>query len=118
MRKAIWKTGLAGAAAGIVNGLFGAGGGMVLIPLLTAATDFADEDIFPTSLSIMLPMCLVSLAVGTWPQPLTWQHAAPYLMGSAIGGVLAGIFGKHIPTRWLHRILGGLILYGGWRYLC
>lgn len=114
----IWKMALAGAAAGIVNGLFGAGGGMVLIPLLTALTDLKDREVFPASISIMLPMCLVSLAIGSAGTALPWRSALPYLIGSAIGGVLSGVLGKHIPTVWLHRILGILILYGGWRYLC
>ena len=36
MLKKKWRAGAAGAAAGIVNGLFGAGGGMLLVPLLSA----------------------------------------------------------------------------------
>ena len=118
MRKLFWRMALAGAAAGVVNGLFGAGGGMVLVPLLTALTDLKDREVFPASISIMLPMCLVSLFMGTFATALPWFDALPYLIGSAIGGVLAGLWGKKIPTVWLHRGLGILILYGGWRYLC
>ena len=32
--KTKWKTGLAGAAAGLIGGLFGSGGGMLLLPQL------------------------------------------------------------------------------------
>ena len=108
---------LAGALAGIVNGIFGAGGGMILVPLLIALTDLEEAEIFPASVSIILPMCLVTLGIAVRQSPLPWQTALPYLVGSAVGGVLAGCFGKHIPTGWLHRVLGVLILYGGWRYL-
>lgn len=118
MRKSSMKTAAAGAASGIVNGLFGAGGGMVLVPLLTKLTDMTDRDIFPASISIILPMCLITLAVAAIQAPLPWQEAIPYLIGSALGGTLAGKFGKNIPTVWLHRVLGVLILWGGWRYLC
>ncbi len=117
MRKNVILTAVAGAAAGIVNGLFGAGGGMILVPLLTKLTDLEEGEVFPASISIILPMCFVTLAFQDGGS-LPWAAAAPYLIGSAIGGVLAGIWGKRIPTVWLHRILGVLILWGGWRYLC
>ena len=118
MRKYTWETAAAGMAAGIVNGLFGAGGGMILVPLLTSLTDLEDREVFPASISIILPMCLVSLTISSFAQCLPWSTALPYLIGSALGGLLAGIFGKWIPTVWLHRVLGILILWGGFRYLC
>lgn len=108
---------VAGIAAGAVNGLFGAGGGMVLVPLLTSLAGFDEEQVFPSSVAIILPLCLVSIAVTAVHTPLPWLQALPYLLGSAAGGLLAGGLGKRIPIQWLHRIFGGLILMGGLRYL-
>lgn len=113
-----WGIALAGLCAGAVNGLFGAGGGMVLVPLLTLLTPMEDRAVFPASISIILPICLVSLAVTAATGEVAWQEALPYLLGSAAGGLLAGLWGKKIPTVWLHRGLGILILWGGIRYLC
>ncbi len=110
--------GLSGAGAGAVNGLFGAGGGMVLVPMLTGLSDLEDREVFPASVSIILPICLVSLSITFDPYAVPWNLTVPYLIGSAAGGVLAGVFGKKIPTLWLHRLLGVLILWGGVRYLC
>lgn len=109
---------LAGIGAGAVNGLFGAGGGMVLVPLLTWLTKLEDREIFPASVSIILPICLISLSITFQAGTLSWDTALPYLIGSAAGGVVAGLLAKRIPTVWLHRLLGGLILWGGIRYLC
>lgn len=114
-RDAIWRASLAGAAAGAVNGLFGAGGGLVLVPLLTLLTDLREAEVFAASVSVILPICVVSLCFSGAPD---FAAAAPYLIGSVIGGVLAGFFGQKIPVLWLHRILGVLILWGGVRYLC
>ena len=108
---------LAGMAAGAINGLFGAGGGMVLVPLLLLLTKLEDNEIFPASVSMILPMCIVSLVFGALQGVFAIKEAFPYLVGSAIGGVLAGILGRYIPVVWLHRVLGGLILFGGVRYL-
>ena len=109
---------LAGGGAGAVNGLFGAGGGMVLVPLLTAVTQLEDDEVFPSSVSIILPICFVSLFLSHPQDAITWKQIWPYLLGSGLGGVAAGVWGKKIPVLWLHRILGVLILWGGVRYLC
>lgn len=110
--------GLAGLTAGAINGLFGAGGGMVLVPLLTWLTDLEDAEVFPASVAIILPICLVSLSITFQASSTPWKTVIPYLIGSTAGGIFAGIFAKKIPTLWLHRILGILILWGGIRYLC
>lgn len=112
-----WGILVAGICAGAVNGLFGAGGGMVLVPLLTALTELDENEIFPASISIILPICLVSLTVTAMRTGLDWGTTLPYLIGSAAGGVFAGLWGRKIPVKWLHRGLGLLILWGGWRYL-
>jgi uncharacterized membrane protein YfcA len=108
----------AGAGAGIVNGLFGAGGGMVLIPLLTLLTPVEEEDVFGVSIATILPICLVSIVATGLSSSIPWREALPWLPGSAAGGILAGILEKKIPVCWLHRSLGLLILWGGFRYLC
>ena len=109
---------LAGILAGAVAGLFGAGGGMVLVPLLTLLVKLPEDQIFPASVTIIAPICIVCLLLaepGTIP---TWQEVLPYLIGSCIGGVATGLVGDRIPTHWLHRILGVFFLWGGIRYLC
>ena len=108
---------LAGLLAGIVNGIFGGAGGMVLIPALGLWTDVERDALFPLSVSVMLPVCVLSLWMTARTGPLPWLDAAPYLLGSVVGGVLVGIFGKRIPAKWLHRIFGVMLLWGGIRYL-
>lgn len=108
---------IAGGAAGLINGLFGAGGGMVLVPMLSKKTGLTEQERFPASIAIIAPICIVSLLSSAQWQ-LTFGQILPYLLGSAAGGVAAGLWGRKIPTVWLHRILGVLILWGGIRYLC
>ena len=110
--------GISGFSAGALNGLFGAGGGMVLAPLMKTLTDLNEEQIFPCSIAILLPICIVSLCFSTGWQDFSFLRSLPYLAGSLIGGTAAGIWGKYIPTIWLHRFLGILVLWGGIRYLC
>lgn len=108
----------AGAAAGAVNGLFGAGGGMLLVPLLTLLTQIRDDEVFPTSVAVILPICIVSLLFRLGNILPAVQLGLPYLLGSIPGGLLAAKLSGKIPVKWLHRALGILILWGGIRYLC
>lgn len=108
---------LAGAAAGLINGLFGAGGGMVLVPMLGKKAGISEQERFPASVAIIAPVCVVSLLL-SGSRNITFLQVLPYLLGGAVGGVAAGLWGKRIPTVWLHRSLGILILWGGIRYLC
>ena len=118
MKRQSWGMILAGIGAGAVNGLFGAGGGMVLIPLLGMLTSLEDRQMFSGSVAIILPMCVVSLIATGLTGTVAWKEALPYLPGSAIGGYLAFRYGAKIPVKWLHRGLGILIIWGGLRYLC
>lgn len=107
-----------GLAAGCVAGLFGTGGGLVLVPILGLWGGMEKERLFPSSVAIILPICVTVLAANFRQGGLNLADALPYLPGSAIGGLLGGHFGKKIPVKWLHRVLGIFILWGGIRYLC
>ena len=106
---------LAGLCAGSMNGLFGGGGGMLLVPILTWTKAVGRDQLFPASVAIILPICVVSLLLS---QPIPLSPVIPYLIGSAVGGNAAGLWGSKIPVLWLHRGLGILIIWGGIRYLC
>ena len=106
-----------GLAAGLLNGLFGGGGGMLLIPGLKRFARVQEQTLFPMSVSVMLPVSLLTLGISAMSAPLPWMDVWPYLVGSAAGGVAVGIWGRKIPVLWLHRILGVMLLWGGWRYL-
>lgn len=116
-RSVLWII-LAGIGAGAVNGLFGAGGGMLLVPALVLLSDIEEESIFPSSVSIILPICVITLILNWQSTDFDLKATLPYLLGSLVGGLAAGYWGKNIPVKWLHRLLGILILWGGIRYLC
>ena len=113
----LWKCLLAGLAAGFVNGFFGAGGGMVLVPLLIFLVGLPDKLAFSSAISIILPLCVVSLVIYGRHDMLPLSDALPYLLGGAGGGVLAGLWFQKVPAKWLHLALGALILLGGVRLL-
>lgn len=90
---------------------------MVLVPMLGKQSGLGEEELFPASIAIIAPICVVSLLFSGL-QGITLAQLLPYLIGSAVGGIAAGLWGKRIPVLWLHRSLGLLIIWGGIRYLC
>ncbi|MBQ7565495.1 MAG: sulfite exporter TauE/SafE family protein [Oscillospiraceae bacterium] len=111
----LWRYCLSGLLTGLVNGFFGAGGGMLLVPLLTSFCRVEDKKAFATSVAVILPICLTSLAVYLLRGSGEFAGALPYLAGGLLGGAAGGLlFGKVKPAL-LHRLLGTLIVWGGLR---
>ena len=114
------KTGLyliAGAAAGFINGLFGGGGGMVLVPLLLKSGQLRAKETFASAVAIIFPICAVSFIAQLFFIDFPWRTAVPYLIGGAAGGLVGGKLFRTMPPLWLKRIFALFILYGAWRYL-
>ena len=72
------KYALSGTAAGLVNGLFGGGGGMVLVPLLNGWCGLEGKQAFATCVAAILPLSAVSAAVYLLRQAFDWAAALPY----------------------------------------
>lgn len=109
------KYGIIGALAGLANGLFGAGGGLFLVPLLTGWTGLPPKKAFATSVAAILPLSLLSAAVYLWKGALELSPALPYLLGGFLGGLISGRVFQKVPLKPLRRVFGLLILYGGVR---
>lgn len=104
---------LAGAAAGLANGFFGGGGGMILVPLLTRRCGLSQRQAFATSVAVILPLCALSSAIYLLRGGVELAAALPYLAGGLIGGWVGGRLFKKLDMTWLRRVFALLILYGG-----
>lgn len=113
----VWRVILAGALTGAANGLFGGGGGSVLVPLLTGLCGMERRKAFATSVAVIFPLCVLSVGIYLYRGSLDWMAAIPYLIGGAIGGWLGGRCFKGIKLPWLERGFGLLLIIGGTRCL-
>jgi len=102
-----------GAAAGVVNGLFGAGGGLLLVPLMIGWCRLTPKTAFATSLAVMLALSAVSFAVYLWKGHIDLPAALPYAAGGVVGGILGGLFMGRVRIRWLRLLLAAFLLWGG-----
>ena len=112
-----FKSILSGIAAGVINGLFGAGGGMILVPILICWIHMDDQDAFATSVAVIFPICFISFLVYCRSSFVDIPSAIPYLWGGLIGGFAGGKIFHRISPAFLHKLFGVLILWGGIRSL-
>lgn len=111
------KFAICGALAGVVNGFFGGGGGMIFIPLSTGWAGLEPKKAFATCVGVILPITALSALVYLWRGGLSLSLAAPYIIGGTVGGLIAGRALVKLPVKLLRRVLALFIIYGGWRSL-
>ena len=102
------KLAAVGTAAGAFSGLFGVGGGLVIVPLLILWLGYGEREATGTSLAAIAVIAASATAFqGAYGNV---DVAKGVLVGvPAVGGVLAGTaLQQRIPTRW---IAGGFALF-------
>ena len=87
--KNVLKTALIGFAAGLVNGIFGSGGGTILVPCLVFLMGIEDHKAHATAISIILPLSLISSFIyfryDVADLSLTLKVAAGSVLGALFG---------------------------------
>ena len=107
------KSALIGTSAGIVNGVFGAGGGMILVPLLTGWAGLEYKNALATSVAIILPLSITSAIIYIFRQGSDITSAIPYALGGLAGGIIGGRIFKNVSAKWMRRIFALFVIYGG-----
>jgi uncharacterized membrane protein YfcA len=93
-----------GLAVGFFSGLFGVGGGIILVPLLILALGFSQRLAGGTSLAAVLPTAVAGLTGYAAIGNVDWVAGAVLAVG-AVAGSLAGTWLMHrIPQRLLRWI--------------
>ena len=91
---------LCGGAVGLANGLFGGGGGMIAVPLLSGAMNFEEKCAHATAILIIAPVCLASAAA---------------CIGMTAGGALGALFLNRLPLTAVKVIFVAVMLAAGIR---
>ena len=88
------KLAAAGCAVGAVNGVFGGGGGMIVVPLLTGVGKKPPLVAHATAILVILPVCIASAAVyfanGWFDAELFVAVSIGMLAGGIAGAKLLG----------------------------
>ena len=109
-------TALSGFAIGIINGLLGAGGGMIAVPLLKKI-GLEQKSAHANAIAIILPISILSTILYLYKDYVNLSNALPYIPTGILGALLGTYFLKKISPLWLERIFGGFMIYAGVRLL-
>lgn len=104
---------LAGLFIGAVNGLFGAGGGMLAVPCLTYIGSLDEKSAHATAIALILPLCLVSsIAYGVGA---SFENGVilPTVLGVTIGGILGACLLKKLSSNVVSFLFYALMLFAG-----
>lgn len=116
LKKAVFHGSVSGFIAGILNGLLGAGGGMVIVPMLERS-GLEPARSHATSIAVIVPLCMLSAAFYLQGGNLSFTDALPYIPAGLIGAYVGAKLLPHIPGRILRRIFGAFMLYAAYRLL-
>lgn len=115
MKKGAIKYITAGICAGIANGFFGAGGGMILVPLFCNWAKLEQKKALATSVAVILPMSALSAIIYYLNGRFNLLDALPFLAGGILGGIISGKYMKKVSASFLRKLLGVMIIWGGIR---
>ena len=93
-----------GLIAGVISGLFAAGGGMIVVPALIHLFKLEDSKARATSVFAILPMVIASGIFYYKNDYIDWNLGIKCAIGGIIGGVIGAKLLKTMPTKVL-RIL-------------
>jgi hypothetical protein len=98
------RTGVIGILVGFLNGLFGAGGGALLIPALTRFGKLKTHKAHATALAVMLPLSVLSAVFYTLGVQVDWQAVLWVSAGGVVGGLVGARLLKRLSAHWLRKL--------------
>lgn len=110
------KMRLLGAAAGLANGFFGSGGGIIAVPMLKKA-GFEPKKAHAGSLALTLPLSVVSALFYLGNGSFDYMSALKLIPVGLAGAVIGTFLMKRISVRLLSGIFGLLLVIAGVRNL-
>lgn len=116
MKKEKFMTMGAGLLIGLVNGLFGAGGGILAVPMLRRM-GISQKEAHVNAVAVILPICVLSATLYMLRGHVALSDAFIYMPTGVLGALLGTYLIKKISPIWLKRIFGGFIIYAGVRLL-
>ncbi|MFA5577515.1 MAG: sulfite exporter TauE/SafE family protein [Tissierellaceae bacterium] len=100
-----------GIGTGLINGLFGSGGGTIVVPSLVFIMGIDDYKAHATAISIILPLSIISTIIYLTKGSIPFNIVVPVTIGGVLGSYLGAKLLNKIPINILRKIFGVVIVY-------
>lgn len=110
------KSSLLGVLVGLVNGCFGAGGGLIAVPALKKM-GFEQKSAHANAVALILPITVVSAVLYLVKGYVSLSDSFIFLPTGLLGSLLGTAALKKISPFWLKKVFGGFMVYAGIRLL-
>lgn len=104
---------LFGAVIGLINGLFGGGGGMIVVPVLTKFFGFTQKQAQATAIFVILPISIASSIIYITHNSINFAKSWPVILSVVIGGAGGALLLNKLDNKVVRFIFIGLILFSG-----
>ena len=109
---------LIGVVAGTMSGLFGVGGGVVMVPLMVMAFGTEQHVAQGTSLAAMIPVAIAGVFRYSAKDQVNWTSALGLAVGGIAGAYLVGApAAQALKADYLQKLFGVLMVIVGLRML-
>lgn len=100
-----------GAFTGLINGIFGSGGGIIIVLSLVFLIRIEDHKAHATAISIILPISIISTIVYFINNSVPIKSSIFVILGGVLGSYIGAKFLGKIPVNILRKLFGTIIIY-------
>lgn len=109
MKKPV-KFGLLGIISGVLNGIFGAGGGLLVVPMLESQ-GLEPQKAHATSIAVILPLSVISAVLYLLRGvSADWQQLGLLIPLGAAGAGIGALLLAKLKNQWLKKLFGVVML--------
>lgn len=111
----IWVALLFSCIVGLISGLFGIGGGSIIVPTLVLLFRFPPHVAVATSMFLVFLSSLVNSASHIFLGNVPWIHTIPVIIGAYVGANLGAALNKRVTSKTIVLVLQIIMLLIGIR---
>jgi len=100
-----------GAVGGTLGGIFGVGGAVLIVPVLTTVFRYTQANAQALALTMIIPGSMIALVTYSWAGQADWSVGLPLALGSLLCVNLGVRLAYRLPERRLRAGFAGLIFF-------